>query len=188
MGHSSSLDLNPVRLLPSPPLYLPPPSHHLLPRLFPLSCPRSPLPTPTTQSTANIALTSQGSEWLWTCFSLFTLAALTIALVGHNRPPGARAHHHLALVILLITAVSYWTLASNLGWTPIVRFSFPFFRRAEQLRLTFDLLWLAESRVHPSWDPWNAATRQRSVEPSHSCNRLREGPSFLPPSPFPNVD
>ncbi|BGP20568.1 hypothetical protein JCM10213_003829 [Rhodosporidiobolus nylandii] len=70
-------------------------------------------------STANIALSPQGSEFLWTWFTLFTASALIIAFVAHNRPSGRRAFHYIALAILLITALVYFLLASNLAWTPI---------------------------------------------------------------------
>ncbi|GAA6038743.1 hypothetical protein JCM8097_002376 [Rhodosporidiobolus ruineniae] len=70
-------------------------------------------------STANIALTDQGSEWLWTCFALFLFSALILAFIAHKRPKGHRSFHHPALAVLLITTVTYFQLASNLGWTPI---------------------------------------------------------------------
>ncbi|GAA5987087.1 hypothetical protein JCM11641_006424 [Rhodosporidiobolus odoratus] len=70
-------------------------------------------------STANIALTLQGSEFLWTWFSLFTAAAILLITISHLRPMGNRAFHYIAVAILCISAVSLFLLASNLGWTPI---------------------------------------------------------------------
>ncbi|GAA5905961.1 hypothetical protein JCM6882_009082 [Rhodosporidiobolus microsporus] len=70
-------------------------------------------------STANIALTAQGSEFLWTWFALFTSSALVLLFVAHQRPVGHRAFHYFGVAALVVTALAYLYMASNLGWTPI---------------------------------------------------------------------
>ncbi|GAA6015173.1 hypothetical protein JCM10207_003627 [Rhodosporidiobolus poonsookiae] len=85
-------------------------------------------------STANIALTAQGSEWLWTCFTLFAASAIALLAFAHRRPPGQRAWHYLGVAALLITSVAYFNLAANLAWTPIaVEFIRPGSRGRDQI-------------------------------------------------------
>ncbi|GAA5838560.1 hypothetical protein JCM11251_003425 [Rhodosporidiobolus azoricus] len=70
-------------------------------------------------STANIALASSGSGFLWAWFSLFAASALVLLFVAHQRPVGHRAFHYIGTAVLIITALSYFFMASNLSWTPI---------------------------------------------------------------------
>ncbi|GAA5870977.1 hypothetical protein JCM8547_000046 [Rhodosporidiobolus lusitaniae] len=86
-------------------------------------------------STANIALSPQGSEFLWTWFALFLASALIVAFVGHHRPVGHRPFHFIALAILLITSLAYFLMAANLAWTPVpVEFIRSGTRGAQQIR------------------------------------------------------
>lgn len=81
-------------------------------------------------------LTVGGSDWLWfvtTIMGLSTLAVFTWAkLVGlfcwyfarhvfhlPKQPRGARAFHYIAVVILTVSSIAYFAMASDLGETSI---------------------------------------------------------------------
>jgi len=68
---------------------------------------------------AAIDITSHGSDWLWAAFSIFMLADLGMVAWMWLQPRTQRVLHLLPIVILTATAVTYFTMASNLGSTPI---------------------------------------------------------------------
>ncbi|KZO97562.1 family A G protein-coupled receptor-like protein [Calocera viscosa TUFC12733] len=69
---------------------------------------------------AAIDITTHGSDWLWAAFSLFMLSDLGMATWMWLRPKTQRVLHLLPIVILTATSVAYFTMASDLGSTPIV--------------------------------------------------------------------
>ncbi|GAA5941579.1 hypothetical protein JCM1841_002005 [Sporobolomyces salmonicolor] len=69
--------------------------------------------------TANECLTRQGSDWLWALFCVFALTGFGLLFLSHARPLGHRAFHFIAAAILFITALTYWIMASNLGYAVI---------------------------------------------------------------------
>ncbi|KAI0821296.1 heat shock protein 30 [Irpex lacteus] len=60
------------------------------------------------------------SDWLWAAFSLITLALVVMTCLTFMRPRGKRLFHQLALIVLLTTSLSYFSMASDLGSTPVV--------------------------------------------------------------------
>ncbi|TCD68884.1 hypothetical protein EIP91_009434 [Steccherinum ochraceum] len=64
-------------------------------------------------------ITTHGSDWLWAAFSIFGLSFLVVLVLNFLRPRGTRLFHELALVILMVASVSYFSMASDLGATPI---------------------------------------------------------------------
>jgi len=68
---------------------------------------------------APIDITTHASDWLWAVFSIMTLADLLMIAWSFRRPRGTRAFHHVAIVILTITALDYFAMASDLGSTPV---------------------------------------------------------------------
>lgn len=78
------------------------------------------------KTSAGISITSHGSDWYWTCFSVFGLFALihaSIYLVFHKSSSQERrnkAIYHIgALASNSVLAFAYFTLASNLGYAPV---------------------------------------------------------------------
>jgi len=69
--------------------------------------------------TSAIDITSHGSSWLWAAFSLFALSDLGMVAWMYVRPRTQRILHLLPVVILTASALAYFTMASNLGSTPI---------------------------------------------------------------------
>ncbi|KAF5098637.1 hypothetical protein D0Z00_001980 [Geotrichum galactomycetum] len=64
-------------------------------------------------------LTSHGSDWLWAAFSVFALFTLLSAGLSYTKPKAERLFYNITSLVLLIMSVSYFTTASNLGWTTI---------------------------------------------------------------------
>ncbi|KAI0736569.1 heat shock protein 30 [Fomitopsis betulina] len=64
-------------------------------------------------------ISTNGSDWLWAAFSIqaFSFLAAFVALVA--RPRGTRLFHNIALVIMATSSVAYFSMASDLGATPI---------------------------------------------------------------------
>ncbi|KAI0343618.1 heat shock protein 30 [Trametopsis cervina] len=69
---------------------------------------------------AAIHISTHGSDWLWAAFSLITLVLLVTAVLDFSRPRGTRLFHQLALIILSTASLAYFSMASDLGATPIV--------------------------------------------------------------------
>ncbi|KAF8453343.1 hypothetical protein BGX38DRAFT_1249754 [Terfezia claveryi] len=68
---------------------------------------------------ANNNITSHGSSWLWAVTALF--AVLFLGVLGHmaQTKHRQRVYHYIALALLLVPTIAYFTMASNLGGTPI---------------------------------------------------------------------
>ncbi|KAM3160267.1 HSP30-like protein [Lachancea thermotolerans] len=71
----------------------------------------------------DLKMTEHGSDWLWAVFSVFGLVSLIYAalfVVFEHR--GTKIHRYAVagpLSISLVLAFSYFTMASNLGWTAV---------------------------------------------------------------------
>lgn len=86
---------------------------------------------------AAIHISTHGSDWLWAAFSVITLVLLVVigldfmvsftmplhleceAHLPRQRPRGTRLFHQLAIIILTTTSLAYFSMASDLGATPI---------------------------------------------------------------------
>ncbi|KIP03592.1 hypothetical protein PHLGIDRAFT_110651 [Phlebiopsis gigantea 11061_1 CR5-6] len=65
-------------------------------------------------------ISTNASDWLWAAFSLVTLSTLVMSVFTFMRPRGKRLFHQLALMILFTTTISYFSMASDLGSTPVL--------------------------------------------------------------------
>ncbi|PSR80405.1 hypothetical protein EW026_g6635 [Hermanssonia centrifuga] len=70
--------------------------------------------------TAQEHISTNASDWLWAAFSLITVCLLVMVGFTFMRPRGKRTFHQIALIILMTTTLSYFSMASDLGSTPIV--------------------------------------------------------------------
>jgi len=93
-------------------------------------------------------ITSGGSDWLWAVFAVMALSTLGMIVWSFTRHRGTRFFHNLAIMILTTSTIAYFTMASDLGATP-VRAQFGrgntinrqiFFVRYIQWFITFPLL------------------------------------------------
>ncbi|KAI0060000.1 family A G protein-coupled receptor-like protein [Artomyces pyxidatus] len=69
--------------------------------------------------TADIHQSTHGSDWLWAVFAIMLLSDL-MAVFWSIRRPRNFLFHQLAVVILTTSSIAYFSMASNLGHTPIV--------------------------------------------------------------------
>ncbi|KAH9946064.1 heat shock protein 30 [Epithele typhae] len=70
-------------------------------------------------SNANFRLSTHGSDWLWTTFCIFTVSLLIMVAMAFRRPRGMRLFHQIAIVVLTTGMLAYFSMASNLGSTPV---------------------------------------------------------------------
>jgi len=66
-----------------------------------------------------VTINTNGSDWLWAAFSLFLVSDLATAGWMFFRPRGQRTLHLLAIAALSVASIAYYTMAADLGWTPI---------------------------------------------------------------------
>jgi len=69
--------------------------------------------------TAQINITTHGSDWLWAVFSVFALFTLVFLVWSFLRPATHRVFPYFATAIALVTTITYFTLASDLGSVPV---------------------------------------------------------------------
>lgn len=87
-------------------------------------------------ATADITITTHGSDWYWVCRteilldiektdSLQAVCAVmtvsTFAFIGlsFTKPRTHRIFHYITALITMVAAIAYFTMGSNLGFTPI---------------------------------------------------------------------
>jgi len=70
--------------------------------------------------TAGVDINTNGSNWLWAAFALFALSDLGAIAWGWSQARGARIFHWLAVAILSVATIAYFTMASDLGSTPVL--------------------------------------------------------------------
>lgn len=69
---------------------------------------------------ADIDITVRGSDWLWAVFSIMGLSFLGVSFYTFLRiPRGERAIAYCASIVLATASIAYFSLASDLGATPI---------------------------------------------------------------------
>lgn len=87
---------------------------------------------------ADYHLSTHGSDWLWAAFCIFAVSLLTMVVLNFlvsscvtfskvaqmltvilQRPRGTRLFHQIAIVVLATASISYFSMASDLGATPI---------------------------------------------------------------------
>jgi len=66
-----------------------------------------------------VTIYTHGSDWLWAAFSLFLLSDLAVAAWMFVRPRGQRTLHLMAVIALTVASIAYYSMASDLGWTPV---------------------------------------------------------------------
>ncbi|EPQ55272.1 family A G protein-coupled receptor-like protein [Gloeophyllum trabeum ATCC 11539] len=69
---------------------------------------------------ANIHLSRAGSDWLWAVFAVMLLSDLIFIAWSFTRPRGTRVFHQLPIIILTTASIAYFSMASDLGATPIL--------------------------------------------------------------------
>jgi len=65
-------------------------------------------------------ITAGGSDWLWAVFAIMILSTLAMAAWSFTRPRGTRFFHNIATIILATATIAYFSMASDLGATPVL--------------------------------------------------------------------
>lgn len=68
---------------------------------------------------AAIAITVDGSDWYWTVCACMTAATLAFIGLAATKPRQDRIFHYITSGVTLVASIAYFSMASNLGWTPI---------------------------------------------------------------------
>ncbi|KAF2240389.1 family A G protein-coupled receptor-like protein [Trematosphaeria pertusa] len=73
---------------------------------------------------ADIAITTRGSDWYFTVCAVMTLAGFIFIGLSFRKPRRDRLFHYITAAVVFVAAIAYFTMGSNLGFTPIqVEFS-----------------------------------------------------------------
>ncbi|CCH44173.1 putative membrane protein [Wickerhamomyces ciferrii] len=68
---------------------------------------------------ADFHLTVRGSDWLWAAFCIFIFVTILVSGLMFRKPATERVFYYTTILPSAFMAVTYFTIASNLGWTPI---------------------------------------------------------------------
>jgi len=68
----------------------------------------------------DISLTTGGSDWLWAVTALYLFLFLIVVGLTYFARNGEKILHYLFTISLFVGGISYFTMASDLGSTPIV--------------------------------------------------------------------
>lgn len=68
---------------------------------------------------ANLAITTRGSDWYFTVCSIMGVTTIAIMLWALKKPQTHRLFHYITALITAVACVAYWSMACNLGQTPI---------------------------------------------------------------------
>lgn len=68
---------------------------------------------------AGIAITTHGSDWYWAVCACMSFATLAFLGLAYTKPREHRVFHYITAGITLVASIAYFSMASNIGWTPI---------------------------------------------------------------------
>ncbi|CAI6336819.1 unnamed protein product [Periconia digitata] len=75
-------------------------------------------------ATADIAITTRGSDWYFAVSAIMAVAAFSFIGLALRKPRRDRLFHYITASVTFVAAIAYFTMGSNLGFTPIaVEFS-----------------------------------------------------------------
>ncbi|KAI0709124.1 heat shock protein 30 [Earliella scabrosa] len=64
-------------------------------------------------------ITAGASDWLWAVFAIMAISDLIMIFWAFSRPRGTRLFHQIAIIILTTATIAYFSMASDLGATPV---------------------------------------------------------------------
>ena len=70
-------------------------------------------------ATADINIDTHGSNWLWAVCAVMSFATIVIIAHSFTKHRSHRVFHYITAAITLTAAISYFTMASNLGYAAI---------------------------------------------------------------------
>jgi len=69
--------------------------------------------------TADIHITTRGSDWYWAVCAVMGFSTIVFLALAYTKPRSDRIFHYITAGITLVAAIAYFSMASNLGFTPI---------------------------------------------------------------------
>nr|POF05465.1 hypothetical protein CFP56_69491 [Quercus suber] len=69
--------------------------------------------------TADIAITTHGSDWYWAVTAVMVVATFIFMGLALMKPRQQRIFHYITASITLVASIAYFSMGSNLGFTPI---------------------------------------------------------------------
>ncbi|MCJ1300525.1 ion channel activity [Hypocenomyce scalaris] len=69
--------------------------------------------------TAGIHITTHGSDWYWAVTAVMFISTFVFWGLAFTRPRSHRIFHYITAGITLVASIAYFTMGSNLGFTPI---------------------------------------------------------------------
>lgn len=86
-------------------------------------CPRTAIDFSTANrqngKSVDIAITVRGSDLYWAVTAIMTCATIAFMGLALTKPRQNRIFHYITAGVTLVASVAYFSMASNLGWTPI---------------------------------------------------------------------
>jgi len=68
---------------------------------------------------ASIDINTHTSDWLWAVFAVMLLSFLIMTMWKFTRPRAGRVFHYMGMAVLFIATIAYFSMASDLGDTPV---------------------------------------------------------------------
>lgn len=69
---------------------------------------------------AEIGLTERGSNLYWAVTAIMIVSTLGFLGLAVTRPRNNRIFHYITAAVVMVAAIAYYSMASHLGWTPVV--------------------------------------------------------------------
>ncbi|WP_170832368.1 bacteriorhodopsin, partial [Acinetobacter baumannii] len=66
-----------------------------------------------------IAITTHGSDFYFAICSVMGFAGFAFIILGQRKARRDRLFHYLTAAVVFVAAIAYFTMGSNLGFTPI---------------------------------------------------------------------
>ncbi|KAF1948566.1 family A G protein-coupled receptor-like protein [Byssothecium circinans] len=70
-------------------------------------------------ATADIAITPRGSSWYFAVCAVMAVAGFAFIGLAQRKPRRHRLFHYLTAAVVFVAAIAYFSMGSNLGFTPI---------------------------------------------------------------------
>ena len=68
--------------------------------------------------TAEIAITVRGSDFYWAICAAMATATIAFLGLAYTKPREHRIFHYITAGITMVASIAYFSMASNIGWTP----------------------------------------------------------------------
>lgn len=68
---------------------------------------------------SDINITTHGSDWYWAVTAVMVCATFAFMGLAATKPRQHRIFHYITASITMVASIAYFTMGSNLGWTPI---------------------------------------------------------------------